>query len=256
MDVSILATAELWRQYRQTQNEDIQQELVVSYLWLVKYLAGRLYIRLPACMGQEDLESCGVLGLLEAVKKYDPDMGRDFEAYASRRIRGAMLDEIRKANWIPRTLWQKLQQLRMVREKLEKDFGEVVPHQVLAEEMGITVAELHRLESHRNRTYSLSLDEAMAVNGGDHVRLGDMIQDSASPDPLDLITEEDNKCLLIEAIDSLNEKDKLVLSLYYHEGLTLKEIGRVLEVSESRVCQLHSRAIQRLRKKLTELMAL
>lgn len=245
-----MSSAQLWSEFQASKSEESRQQLVLSYLWLVRYLAGRLAVRLPAAINQEDLESCGVLGLLEAIDKFDPAMGKDFESYACVRIRGAMLDELRRVNWIPRTIWQKLQALRAVREKLENSGAGAVTEEAVAREMGWETAEVRRLDAHSRRIYAVSLDELAATAGGETVRLGDAIPDEGSPDPLELVVEEDNRRLLAKAIESLNEKDRLVLSLYYQQGLTLKEIGKILEVSESRVCQLHGRALSRLREKL------
>lgn len=239
-----------WKEYKRTKSESLRNQLVMSYLWLVKYLAGRLAIRLPSFMGQEDLESCGVFGLVEAVEKFDPDMGIDFETYAYRRVRGSMIDEIRKANWLPRTMWQKLQDLKSVKDRLERE--EKLSEAALAGELGLTVQELRKLESYYHRAFAVSLDESLSVADTNGFKLGDMVQDPESPDPFDMVVEEEGKKILAETIKSLPEKEQLLLALYYQEGLTLKEIGRVLEVSESRVCQLHGRAIEKLRKMLAE----
>lgn len=242
----------LWREYRRSRDEKLKHELVLAHLPLVKYLAGRLAVKLPSFIGQEDLESYGIFGLLEAVEKYNPDLGASFKAYAYSRIRGAMIDEIRKLNWIPRTMWQKIQHLNSTRERLQKEFGENVTNETLAGAMGIKVSELHKLAGQANLLSLSSLDETVPLADGELVRWGDIIQDPASPDPLDIIEGEEGRRLLVKAIDELPEKDRMVLSLYYQEGLTLKEIGRVLEVSESRVCQLHTRALNRLRNKLEQ----
>jgi len=248
----MVITEELWREYRKTRDENIKHDLVLAHLSLVKHLAGRLAIKLPAIIDQEDLESYGVFGLLEAVEKYNPDLGTSFKAYAYNRIRGAMIDEIRKLNWVPRTVWQKMQHLSSTKEKLHKEHGDNVSDEMLAEAMGISLAELHKLAGQTNLLSLSSLDEIAPGTDGEPVRLVDLIRDPASPDPLDVIEGEEGRRLLIEAIGELSEKDQIVLSLYYQEGLTLKEISKVLEVSESRVCQLHSRAINRLRKKLEQ----
>ncbi len=241
---------EVWREYRLTRDENLKNELVLAHLSLVKYLAGRLAVKLPSFVSQEDLESYGVFGLLEAVEKYNPELGTSFKAYAYSRIRGSMIDEIRKLDWIPRTMWQKLQMLNTTREKLQKEHGEQVTCKGLAEAMGITETELHKLEGQTNLLSLSSLDETVSIGDGERVRWGDMIQDPESPDPLDMIEKEESRQSLLKAIDELPEKDRVVLALYYQDELTLKEIGRVLEVSESRVCQLHTRALNRLRNKL------
>ncbi|WP_027718832.1 sigma-70 family RNA polymerase sigma factor [Desulfovirgula thermocuniculi] len=243
----------LWQEYKRTRDPRVRQQLILSYLWLVKYLAGRLAIRLPTCLAPEDLESSGIFGLIEAVDKYNPDLGVDFESYAYTRVRGAMLDEVRRANWVPRTLWHKLQRLKMVREKLEAQHREKAPPELVAREMGITPAELSYLDGQFQRLFTLSLDETVATANGESMRLGDLLPDEHSPDPLDRLAQEEDQEMLARAIASLPEKDQLVLALYYQEGLTLKEIGAVLNVSESRVCQLHGRAIRRLREKLREM---
>lgn len=245
---------DLLSQYKENKSDELRQRIVISYLWLVKHLAGRLSIRLPACMSQEDLESCGIFGLLEAIEKFDPGIGRDFESYAYVRVRGAMLDELRRINWIPRTIWQKTQLLKVTREKLEHKFGKEAPEEAVAHELGCDVTEIRRLDAHSRRFYTVSLDETANPSGtGDSVRLGDLVPDEASPDPLELITEGDNRSLLVKAIESLNVKDRLVLSLYYQEGLTLKEISKILEVTESRVCQVHSKILSKLKDRLKEL---
>jgi RNA polymerase sigma factor for flagellar operon FliA len=244
-----MSVTDIWKEYRRTNSEALKNQLVMQYLWMVKYLAGRLAIRLPTFMSQEDLEGSGVFGLVEAVQKFDPEVGIDFEAYAHRRIRGSMIDEIRKANWMPRTTWQKLQELKKVKERLEMENR--LSESALAGEMNLTIAELRKLESQYNRAFALSLDESANVPDGD-VRVGDTVQDYNSPDPFEKAAEEEGRVILAKAVATLPEKEQLLLALYYQERLTLKEIGRVLEVSESRVCQLHSRTIEKLRKVLNE----
>ncbi len=243
-------TDEMWRKYRRSRDGGLKNEIVLAHLSLVKYLAGRLAVKLPAFISQEDLESYGVFGLLEAVEKFNPDLGVSFKTYAYNRVRGSMIDEVRKLNWIPRTLWQKIQQLNATKERLHKELGEQVTHEALAGAMGITLTELYKLEGQVNLLSLSSLDETVSAVDGERVRWVDMIKDNDSPDPLDLVEKEESRQLLIKAIEELPEKDRLVLALYYQEELTLKEIGKVLDVSESRVCQLHTRALNGLRSKL------
>ena len=239
----------IWKEYKRTNSDSLRNQLVMKYLWMIKHLAGRLAIKLPAFMAQEALESSGVFGLVEAVQKFDPDMGIEFEAYAYRRIRGSMIDEIRKANWMPRNTWQKLQDLKAVREKLDVEGKNTEENAAVG--MGISVKELRKLESQFQRAFAVSLDESFLLSDGD-VKVGQILEDTGSPDPFDMVAEEEGKAFLAKAISLLQEKEQLLLALYYQEGLTLKEIGRVLEVSESRVCQLHGRAIGKLKKIMQE----
>ncbi len=243
-------TDDIWRKYRQSGDAELKNKIVLAHLPLVKYLAGRLAVKLPAFISQEDLESYGIFGLMEAVEKFDPDLGVTFKTYAYNRVRGSMIDEVRKLNWLPRTLWQKIQQLNAAREKLHRELGEQVTREALAGAMGISLADLYKLEGQVNFLSLSSLDETVSAVDGERVRWVDMVQDTASPDPLDLVEKEESRQLLIKAIGELPEKDRLVLALYYQEELTLKEIGKVLDVSESRVCQLHTRALNGLRNKL------
>ena len=244
-----MSVEEMWKEYKRTKSEDLRNRLIMQYLWMVKYLAGRLAMRLPWFMSQEDLESSGIFGLVDAVQKFDPDIGIDFEAYAHRRIRGSMIDEIRKANWMPRTTWQKLQELKAVKNRLELEgcFTE----DKLAETLGLSINDLRKLEGQYYRAFSLSLDESTSVPDGE-IKIADIIPDQNCPDPFEMVAKEEGKVILAGAIANLSEKEQLLLALYYQEELTLKEIGLVLEVSESRVCQLHGRAIERLRKILKE----
>ncbi|KUK80950.1 MAG: RNA polymerase sigma factor [Pelotomaculum thermopropionicum] len=184
------------------------------------------------------------------MEKYNPDLGVNFKTYAGSRIRGAMIDEIRKLNWLPRTMWQKIQQVNNAREKLQGEYGEQVTSEMLAGALGISMSELHKLAGQTHSLAVSSLDETLGVAGGEQVRRGDLIRDPDSPDPLDVLMKKEGRAAIVQALNQISERDRTVLALYYQEGLTLKEIGRVLEVSESRVCQLHTRALERVRDKL------
>jgi len=242
---------ETWREYRRTGSPELRQQLIINYLPLVKYLAGRLAVKLPPCASQEDMESYGVFGLMEAIEKYDPEQGTRFEAYAYSRVLGAMIDEVRKLNWVPRTLMQKLQEVNTTREKLERRQQGPVTSELLAAEMGISVEELRRIAVHFDRVNMISVDETLTAGDGERMRRGDLLEDRTSPDPLEIIEKKEGQRLLAEAITRLPERDRTVLALYYQEGLTLREIGQVLDISESRVCQLHTRALGKLREQLT-----
>lgn len=245
-------TDEVWREYRQSRDVKLKNEIVLAHLSLVKHLAGRLAVKLPSFISQEDLESYGVFGLLVAVEKFNPGLGVSFKTYAYNRVRGSMIDEVRKLNWLPRTLWQKIKLLNATKARLHKELGGQVTHEALAGAMEITLSELYKLEGQVNLLSLSSLDETVSVADGERVRWGDIIQDTDSPDPLDMVEKEESKQFLVKAIEELPEKDRTVLALYYQEELTLKEIGKILDVSESRVCQLHTRALNRLRGKLKQ----
>ncbi|MGC7845542.1 sigma-70 family RNA polymerase sigma factor [Desulforudis sp. 1088] len=248
-----MTVEETWQKYLETRSSELREELILEHLHLVKHIAGRLAVRLPAFVAQEDLEGWGVFGLIEAVEKYDPSHGTDFQGYAYYRIRGAMLDEIRKLAWVPRSLWQKLQQINAVRETIEHDSGLPATNEQVADTLGLSLSEYHQLMAHFQSTSPISLDEPFTAGDGDHVSWTDFLEDESSPDPLNSLLDKEYKETLVEAINLLGERDKLILALYYQDGLTLKEIGLVLNVSESRVCQLHTKAINRLRKIIVEL---
>jgi RNA polymerase sigma factor for flagellar operon FliA len=235
-------------------DQGARHQLILQHLPLVKHLAGRVAVKLPSFIQREDLESYGVIGLMEALDKYDPAMGHNFDSYAYHRIRGSMLDEVRRQNWLPRTAWQKFQLLKNTKERLESEHGQAVADDVLAKEMGISLEELHQLIFNANKMYLQSLDEEVSGNDGSQMSKLELLEDVNSPDPLSVMEEREDKRLLAEAIETLGQRDKLILSLYYSDGLTLKEIGQVLEVSESRVCQLHSQVMKKLRKTLQEML--
>ncbi|RJX16970.1 MAG: FliA/WhiG family RNA polymerase sigma factor [Desulforudis sp.] len=243
-------SGEKWQQYQHQRNQLLRNELILDHLPLVKYVAGRLAVRLPTSVSFEDLEGWGVFGLMDAVDKFDPSQGADFKTYAYHRIRGAILDELRRQSWVPRTLWHKLQNINEVRERLENEAGESVPDKAVADALGLTPEEYHQLCGHFQRIALVSLDDVRVSQDAEPVTWAELIEDRSSPDPIEKVLDEENWEALIEAINKLDERDKLILGLYYQEGLTLKEMGAVLEVTESRVCQLHSRAINRLRQQL------
>jgi len=230
-----------------TKDPQLREQLVIRYLGLVKYLAGRLVIHAPPTMTQEDLEGYGVIGLIDAIEKFNEKLGTEFKNYAYTRIRGSILDEIRKQNWVPRSKWHKFNQLSKGKGHFLNQ-GDQPDEQLIAKDMGLDITEFRQLELEYHQSMTVSLDGLggnVSYNGGT-----ELISDPASPDPLDVVTEASEKETLIQAIRELPERDQTVLALYYQEELTLKEIGSVLDVTESRVCQLHARALQELREKL------
>ncbi|WP_227767210.1 FliA/WhiG family RNA polymerase sigma factor [Zhaonella formicivorans] len=223
-----------------------------DYLPLVKYIVGRLQVKLPPYLDSEDLLSYGIFGLLEAMAKYDPERGIKFETYATPRIRGAVLDAVRKASWAPRSTWEQVKEYNRVVQKLEQELGGEVPDVLIAKELGISQEELEQLLIEVNSVAVESLENFLLATEEGGLTLGDTVIDEKSPNPESILEEQELKAALVQAIERLGEKDRLLLSLYYYEELTLKEIGKVLDVSESRVCQLHARALSRLREELKE----
>ncbi|NLM47073.1 MAG: FliA/WhiG family RNA polymerase sigma factor [Firmicutes bacterium] len=218
-------------------------ETVARYLPLVRYHAGRLLLGLPAHINKEDLVQAGVLGLLEALKRFDPARGVKFETYASLRIRGAMLDELRSLSWLPRSLFRQMRALNAAEQKLAASLGREPTDEELAAELNMPQEKYRKLTAAINTAATVSLEEVLFAaapgNGTEEF-------------VLERIISEEEKERLAAAIAALPERYQQLLALYYQEGLTLKEVGLVLGITESRVCQLHSRIISRLRAELTD----
>lgn len=232
---------------------ETREEKIIKYLPLVKMIAGRIFFSKSSPVDTEDLVSFGIIGLIDAVDRFDPSKGVKFETYASLRIKGSIIDEIRKLSWIPRTAMAKISKLNEVRDDLKAKLGREPKDEEIAKELDITVEQMRKMENYVNYMSIISLDEVIFQSDDDELFLYSTIEDNNSLKPDKLLEKKEAEGILKEAIEMLDDKDKLVLSLYYSERLTLKEIGSVLKVSESRVCQIHSRAILRLRENLKKL---
>ncbi|MBE3574865.1 MAG: FliA/WhiG family RNA polymerase sigma factor [Firmicutes bacterium] len=243
--------ADLWAMYKDHDDAASRQEIILRYAHLVKHVAGRLATSLPEMVDIGDLYSYGILGLIDAVNKFDPGRGVKFETYALARIRGAILDGLRSMDWVPRTLRQKSRELEKVIWDLENRLGRAATDQEISQQLHISVGELHRLVQSLGAANLLSLDEILrGESGGEEVTLREIIADNNSADPEALFESKELVRVLADAITALPERERLVITLYYYEGLTLKEIGRVLRVTEARACQIHSKAVLRLRAHL------
>jgi RNA polymerase sigma factor for flagellar operon FliA len=243
----------LWQIYQQSRNRQLRGQLIINYLPLVKYIAGRLAVNLPAHLDKEDLINNGVIGLIEAVDRYDCQRNIKFETYASTRIRGAILDGLRKTSLLPRSITRKLRQLTVAYQQLQQG-GREVCDQELAKVLQISEAELKELWQQLNTMSVLSLEDFLITNKeGESGRIRENIIDAQSPDPENIHLERELHEILTQGITALGEQDRLILSLSYFNELTLKEIGAVLGVSESRACQLRSRALLKLKLKLCEI---
>lgn len=244
---------ELWQDYQQTRSRAAREALLLKFSPLVKYVAGRVAIGLPPNVEFDDLVSFGIFGLMDALEKFDPDRGIKFETYAISRIRGAILDGLRSNDWVPRSVRQKARELERACADLENKLGRSATDAEISQAMNLTLDQFHGLLNEVSCTTLTSLDELWLVHSNDEesVRVMDLVKDSESNDPISLVEVEEVKEQLADAIAKLPERERLVVALYYYEGLTLKEIGEILDISESRVSQIHTKAIFRLRGRLS-----
>ena len=227
-----------------------KEEVVVKYASLVKYLAQKIAIRLPANIELDDLISAGVIGLMDAVDKYDSTRDNKFKTYAEFRIRGAMLDELRSQDWVPRSVREKAKQVERVFARIEQDKGRPATDQEVCDELKITPEQFQDLLNEVRSVSLLNYDDLNSLTKTDKKSMLGLIENGKMPNPFAEISRTNLKTMVEKAINDLPEKQRLVLALYYYEDMNLKEIGKVLEVTESRVSQLHTQAILRLKAKL------
>ena len=237
----------LWEDYKKTKSEKLREQIIVEYVPLVKLVAGRLNMYLGYTVEYDDLVGYGVFGLIDAIDKFDFDKNIKFETYASLRIRGSILDQIRKMDWIPRSVRQKQKQIETAITALEKEKGNNVSDQDIAEKIGISVDEYRNWESLTNVSNIASLDEFMEQGTDGSVK---EFRNTTYIEPEESVDNDEVKKMLMDALELLTEKEKKVVLLYYYEDLTLKEVAKVLEVSESRISQLHSKALEKMKKNL------
>ncbi|MEE1931130.1 RNA polymerase sigma factor WhiG [Streptomyces sp. TRM 70351] len=245
---------QLWRSYKDTGDERLREQLILHYSPLVKYVAGRVSVGLPASVEQSDFVSSGVFGLIDAIEKFDPARAIKFETYAITRIRGAMIDELRALDWIPRSVRQKARAVERSYASLEAALRRTPSEAEVAAEMGIAVEELHAVFSQLSLANVVALEELLHAGGegGDRLSLLDTLEDTAADNPVEVAEDRELRRLLARAVNTLPEREKTVVTLYYYEGLTLAEIGEVLGVTESRVSQIHTKSVLQLRAKLAE----
>lgn len=246
------ALRELWEGFKATGEQHLRERLILHYSPLVKYVAGRVGVGLPPNVEQGDLVSYGIFGLIDAIEKFDLDRAIKFETYAINRIRGAIIDELRSIDWIPRSVRSKARNVERAYQALEAKLQRTPTEPEVAEEMGVTLDELHAIFNQVSFVNVVALDELMnsSADRGDKGTLGDTLEDKNAPDPMGAFESEETKVILAQAIQGLPEREKIVVTLYYYEGLTLAEIGQVLGVTESRICQMHTKAVLQLRARL------
>jgi RNA polymerase sigma factor for flagellar operon FliA len=244
-------TQALWLEFRRTNDKALRDRLILTYAPLVKYVAGRLGSGLPAHVDEGDLVSYGLLGLIGAIERYDPARDIKFETYAISRIKGAIIDELRALDWVPRSVRARPREIERAIGELEAKLGTAPTDEQIAAKIGISVDELEESLTDISRSSIAALDELWSVSGeGDTVSLMDTIEDTEGLKPESALDETETREALADAIARLPEREKLVVTLYYYEELTLREIGEVLGVTESRVSQLHTKAILRLKARL------
>ncbi|HHZ92172.1 TPA: FliA/WhiG family RNA polymerase sigma factor [Candidatus Poribacteria bacterium] len=239
-------TEELWRAYKFDDDSEAKEQLIDQCLPLIKSIAYRASVYASPSYDLDDLVSIGIMGMLDAIDRFDPTKGATFKTFASHRIRGAVLDEIRALDWVPRSVRRQATQLESAYRRLEQQTGRAPDEFEVAQEMGMTIDEVHQALAETSCTAIITLND-LTTDVDEQDAIQEFIADPSHVDAADQLIYEETKNLLAEAIDTLPERDKLVLSLYYNEELTMKEIGLVLDVKESRVSQLHSSAILRLR---------
>lgn len=247
----------LVKRYKQdTQGVDgkLRDQLIMDYAPLIRFVAQRISARLPSNIDIDDLISAGVIGLMDAIEKYDPSRDNKFKTYAEFRIRGAILDELRSQDWVPRSVRDKAKRIEKTYAELEQKFGRAVSDEELSGALGINLEEYYEMIAKVKAVTLLSIDEISGTSQHDRKSLLECLESVGTKNPFTQLKSKGVKELLVRNIEELPEKQKLVLSLYYYEDLNLKEIGRILEVTESRVSQLHTQAVEKLRSKLKPML--
>ena len=245
---------ELWHEFKKCRSTKIRDQFIRQYMPLVKYVAGKVSSGMPESVEFDDLVGYGQFGLLDAISKYDPDKNVKFKTYAVTRIRGAIFDELRELDWVPRSVRQKSREIEDTITELEAKLGRTASDAEIAKAMGMTESEYESVVMKVSGTNILSLNDVWYSNDdSDNMSIGDNIEAPNSMNPDVIVEREEIKRVIIQAINELPQNEKMVIILYYHEDLTFKEIGKVLNVSESRISQLHSKANLRLRAKLTSI---
>lgn len=242
----------IWTKFAKDKSPELRGQLITVYAPLVRFVVGRLGIPPTSLLEAEDLVSYGMIGLINAIDRFDPSRGVRFEAFASVRIRGAVIDQLRSLNWLPRSAISRVRQIESALATLEQKLGRPAKEKEVAEEMGVSTDRYRQILLEMNSTV-LSLDAPLgSLSQDDEVTsLSELLEDHTAPGPVELAEQQELTEMLSVAIEALPEREKLLLALYYQEELTMKEISKILTVSESRVCQLHMQAVMRLRSSLS-----
>lgn len=243
-----------WDEYKESGSSKARDQLILNYSPLVKYVAGRVAVGLPANIEQADLISYGIFGLIDAIDKYDRGRNIKFETYAISRIRGAIIDELRAIDWVPRSVRYKAREVEKAYAALENKLKRPPSDAEIAAEMEISVDDLNHIYTQLSSVSLIALDELMSIEGdkGDKLSMLETLEDTKTAGPMEAFESEEMKEILVAAINRLPEREKKVITFYYFAGLTLAQIGEVLGVTESRVCQIHTKAVLGLKGKISE----
>ncbi|MBM3694553.1 MAG: FliA/WhiG family RNA polymerase sigma factor [Actinobacteria bacterium] len=241
-----------WRRLKEEGDEKAREGLILHYSPLVKFVAGRVGVGLPRNVEQADLVSYGMFGLIDAIDKFEPERGIKFETYAVNRIKGAILDELRALDWVPRSVRARAREIQRSLAELEHQLRRSVSDEELAEHMGLSTGALQDQLGEIATLGFVALDELVDPSERGAAAIGDLVADPRAVDPGGSFEQQESRFVLIDAINRLAERERLVVTLYYYEGLTLAEIGAVLGVTESRICQIHTKAVLSLRNRLME----
>ena len=232
----------------------LKEQIILEHTALIRYIVNRIAVRLPSHIDLDDLHNTGVIGLMDAIDKYDPGKNCKFKTYAEFRIKGAILDQLRSLDWVPRSIRQKSRRLEQAYSEVEQRLGRAATDGEIAQSLGIDLEEFHFLVNQVRGISMVNLDELRSGSDPDQPAYGDIFEDVKSENPFASLKSRELRQAVAECIGALPEKERLVISLYYYEDLNMKEIGNVLGITESRVCQIHTKAVQRLRSKLRSVL--
>jgi len=233
----------------------VKEQIVLEHAPLIRYIVNRIAVRLPSHIDLDDLHNTGVIGLMDAIEKYDPDKNCKFKTYAEFRIKGAILDQLRSLDWVPRSVRQKGRRLERAYGEVEQRLGRSASEEEVADSLGLQLEKFHELLNQVRGVSLVNLEELRGSNSeGDRTgSYADIVEDVHSENPFSALKQQETRGVIADTIGSLPDKERLVLTLYYYEDLNMKEIGSILGITESRVCQIHTKAVGRLRSKLKSL---
>lgn len=235
-------------------SQTTRDRLIMEHAPLIKYIVNRIAQRLPSHVDLDDLMNTGVIGLMDAIEKYNPEKNCKFKTYAEFRIKGAILDQLRSLDWVPRSVRQKSRKLEAAYSQMEQKLGRSASDEEVAGELGVEIKKFHEMLNQVRGISVVNLDEVRNASDLEKKNLIDVLEDTTGEDPAGALNIDEMKRIVAESISQLPEKERLVISLYYYDELNMKEVGKILDITESRVCQIHTKSILRLRAKLKSLV--